>query len=63
VEVLKVSYFSVDKINKDDAPMVVLIINVAVCLIVRDVMILMRVNPFSGPLEWMGLESRDFFWP
>jgi hypothetical protein len=26
-------------------------------------MILMRANPFRGPLEGVGPENRDFFWP
>jgi hypothetical protein len=28
---------------------------------VRDVMILMRENPFRGPLEGVGPENQDFF--
>ncbi len=28
----------------------------------RDVMILMRVNPFWGPLEGVGPENQDIFW-
>ncbi len=29
---------------------------------VRDVMILMRANPFRGPSEGAGPENLDFFW-
>ncbi len=38
-------------------------INVPVVYMARDVMILMRENPFRGPLEGVGPENRDFFGP
>jgi hypothetical protein len=31
-------------------------------LMARDVIVLMRANPFRGPLEDVGPENRDFFW-
>jgi hypothetical protein len=40
-----------------------LTINVPVVYIARDIMILMRENPFRMPLEGVGPESRDFFGP
>ncbi len=40
-----------------------IIINVPVVYIVRDVMILMRENPFRGPLEGVDPENLDFFGP
>jgi hypothetical protein len=41
----------------------VLTINVPIVNMVRDIMILMRENPFRGPLEGVGHENRDFFGP
>jgi hypothetical protein len=35
-------------------------INAPVVYMARDVMILMRANPFRGPLEGAGPENRDF---
>ncbi len=40
-----------------------LTINVAVVYMARDVMILMRENPFRGPLEGEDPENRDFLGP
>jgi hypothetical protein len=39
------------------------ITNVPVFLYGLDLMILMRENPFPGPLEGVGPESQDFFVP
>ncbi len=36
---------------------------VPVVYMARDVMILMRANPFRGLLEGVGLENRDIFVP
>jgi hypothetical protein len=41
----------------------VLTINVPVVYMARDGMILMGENSFRGPLEGVGPENRDFFWP
>ncbi len=38
-------------------------VNLPVVYMARDVMILMRENPFRGPLEGVGPENRDFFGP
>jgi hypothetical protein len=38
----------------------IITINVPVVYVARDVMILMRENPFRGPLEGVGPENRDF---
>ncbi len=40
-----------------------LTINVPVVYMARDVIILMRANPFRGPLEGVGPENRDFLGP
>jgi hypothetical protein len=37
--------------------------NVPVVYMARDVMILMRENPYRGPLEGVGPENQDFFGP
>jgi hypothetical protein len=39
----------------------VITFNVPVVYMAQDVMILMRENPFRGPLEWVGTEKR-LFW-
>ncbi len=36
-------------------------INVPDVYMARDVMILMRENPFRGPMEGVGPENQDFF--
>jgi hypothetical protein len=36
-------------------------VNVSVVYMARDVIILMRANPFRGPLERVGPENRDFW--
>ncbi len=38
-------------------------IKVPVVFMTRNVMILMRANPFRGPLEGVGPENRDFLGP
>jgi hypothetical protein len=38
-------------------------INIPVVYLAPDVMILMRANPFRGPLEGVGLEIRTFLGP
>jgi hypothetical protein len=40
-----------------------LTINAPVVYMARDVLILMRANPFRGPLEGVGPENIDFFGP